>query len=372
MKVREEIEVGKLFELLKIKEQGEYKAPKSLKVKTTDGFKKVEGLMKTQLNPEWVVETESGRKAIFADFHRIEVSPDSSPDEIDRDRSWKFVNNLKIGDVAYTVDAPEKITKVFFNGKYSHMYDIQVEETKSYFTNGFNSHNTLIMGNMAINAFSEGKKALVFSFETSAERLLMRYFNNIASMETVQINSDGPAAVSKLKTIFTEDASYSEGDLIIKEYPANSVSSLELQAFTNDLIMYKNWKPDVIFVDYILIMQTNDKGLSSDNSFKYYKTISEELRNIGKAFNCPIVTACQISREGMGEKGGSKSHVSAKNIAESRGIFDTCDFFAGIIQTASDKTNEKLALYIDKNRNGETGSKIDFNVDYKKMRLTPR
>jgi replicative DNA helicase len=39
---------------------------------------------------------------------------------------------------------------------------------------------TLFLGNVAINAFAEGKKVLVYSFETSQERLLMRYYSNIS------------------------------------------------------------------------------------------------------------------------------------------------------------------------------------------------
>ena len=49
----EEIEIGKLFEKLCIDKQGEYEAPSSLEINTPFGWKKVEGLLKTQENPEW-------------------------------------------------------------------------------------------------------------------------------------------------------------------------------------------------------------------------------------------------------------------------------------------------------------------------------
>ena len=161
-RITEEIEIQELFKKLKMDKQGTYKAPSSLKVKTTNGYKKVKGLLKTQLNPEWVVKTHSGREAIFADFHRLEVL--KNEDEIDIGKKWKFVKNIKKDDEVLTIDGVEKITECYFNGNESHMYDMQVDEIKSYYTNGFNSHNTALLGNIAISAFLQGKNVLVYTF----------------------------------------------------------------------------------------------------------------------------------------------------------------------------------------------------------------
>ena len=226
---------------------------------------------------------------------------------------------------------------------------------------------TLFLGNLAINAFLEGKKVLVYTFETSTERLMMRYFSNIAQMGKKEIILDEEGMKDKVE----QAVSISEGDLIVKEFNANSVSSNDLLAHINDLIRYKNWKPDLVVVDYILIMLTNDKKRSSgDSSHDYYKTITEELRNIGKSLYIPVWSAVQINREGMSDRGGSKTVVTAKDIAASRGIFDTTDFFSIIIQSAKDKEKNKMFLYIDKNRNDRSGMKIEFDINYEFMKLT--
>jgi len=158
-----------------------------------------------------------------------------------------------------------------------------------------------------------------------------------------------------------------KGDIILKEYLANQISSNDIIAHVNDLILYSKWKPDVIIVDYILIMLANDKRMTNDSPYKYYKTVTEELRNVAKLFKVPILTACQINREGQADNGGSKALVTAKNISESRGILDTVDYFLTINQTAQEKKKNEMRLYLEKNRNDETGNIIRCSVDYEHM-----
>jgi galactitol-specific phosphotransferase system IIB component len=116
-------------------------------------------------------------------------------------------------------------------------------------------------------------------------------------------------------------------------------------------------------------MQTNDKTLSSGESYRYFKIVTEEVRNIAKNLYIPVVTACQINREGMSERGGSKATLTAKSIAESRGIFDTADIFITIAQTAADKKKNNMYISFVKNRNDRTGVKILFSVDYEHHKL---
>ena len=363
MKVTKEIAIGDLFKTFKIDNNGEYIIPSSLKVETPNGFKKVLSGIKTQPNPEYEIETIEGTKACFTDFHKIEVV--ENEDLIDNNRKWKHIANLK-NDKIITKKGIEHISKVYFNGKYSQMYDLQVADNKCYYTNGIVSHNTTVLGNAAINAFEQDKKVLVYSFETGTTRLLARYYANLIGLTNKEILLDPDNA----KKMIREKLADMPGDIIIKEYGANTVSSNDLCANINDLIMYKKWKPDLIAIDYILIMRTNDPRLSPDDKYTYYKRVTEEMRNIAKLYKVPIATASQLNRESMDERGGSKPLSTSKNVSESRGILDTVDYFITINQTARDKTKGEMMFYIDANRNGESGNKIYMNIDYGKMRIT--
>jgi replicative DNA helicase len=226
---------------------------------------------------------------------------------------------------------------------------------------------TMLLGNIALNTYLQGKNVLVYTFETSTERLMMRYFANLTGMNKKEIlNSE-----DTLKERFSNLQEIADtGNLILKEYNANEVSSNDLMAHIVDLEMYLDFKPDIILADYLLIMKANDRSLSSENSYKYYKTVTEELRNIGKTISVPVVTACQINREGMGDKGGSKAHVTAKDVSESRGIYDTVDVFWTITQTTNDYKNNRMYLYFDKHRHDKTGIKIEYKVNYEHMKIT--
>lgn len=225
---------------------------------------------------------------------------------------------------------------------------------------------TMIMGAIGINAFLAGHNVLVYTFETSTERLSMRYYNNLLNKTKGEILYDEEGFKQSADKLFQS----STGDMIIKEYNSNTTSSNNLLAHIYDLQMYWNWKPDLIIADYLLIMNTNDISMSSENSYKYYKTISEELRNVGKILEIPILSAMQINREGMSENGGSKSLLTGKDISESRGVLDTSDNFIPIAQTAKDK--QKLLIYLlgEKMRNNKTGWRIQYQVDYDHMKIT--
>lgn len=224
---------------------------------------------------------------------------------------------------------------------------------------------TMLLGNFAVNAFLQGKKSLVYTFETSRTRLFVRTFSNLINYNKKEILLDPEGAREKLDSVLSQ----TDGDYLIKEYNSNEASSNDLMAHLHDLSMYKDWRPDIIFVDYILIMLANDKRRNNEDSYRYYKTVSEELRNIAKTLEIPIVSAMQINREGMSERGGTKSVLTPKEISESRGVLDTADFYASIIQTAKHRQDSKFQIHNNKNRNESTEWRVEYDIDYEHMKL---
>lgn len=225
---------------------------------------------------------------------------------------------------------------------------------------------SLISANFAINAFLEGHNVLVYTFEMSDTRFYSRIFSNLTNYTKKEMLLDSQGAKDKLINNILNNT---QGDLIIKEYNAHGASSNDLMSHIHDLSMYKGWKPDIIISDYLLLMSTNDRTRNRDDSYKYFKTVAEELRNIGKTLDLPVISPSQVNREGMADRGGTKSVITAKDISESRGIFDTAEFYASIIQTTKQKENGKLHLLNNKNRNGSTDWRLEFEVDYEHMKL---
>ena len=70
-----------------------------------------------------------------------------------------------------------------------------------------------------------------------------------------------------------------------------------------------------------------------------------------------------------------KTTISTSQISESKGIVDTCDYIVGIVQTEDQKykkdddTKGTYRIVVGKNRNGETGRSVDFEIDWNYMSL---
>lgn len=234
---------------------------------------------------------------------------------------------------------------------------------------------TAWLGHFGIANFLLKKNVVMFSFEVNEQRLTTRFYKTLFNLKT-----------KDLLNLKEEDAdkfmkSPEVGDIRIVNRQANSCSSDDMAGIINDLIAYENFKPDLILVDYILITSANNKKInSSDGSYKYYKTVTEELRNLGMEFKVPVITAAQINREGMGDQGGSKQVITGKDLSESRGIIDTADTILMIEQTGKEKVTEKdqdgtalkghYRIRIDKNRNGDVHDTVNFDINWKTMKIT--
>lgn len=240
---------------------------------------------------------------------------------------------------------------------------------------------TAWLGHFGVSNFLNKKNVALFSFEVDKRRLSSRFYKTLFGVDTMGLlkMAGDPKGAERARRMFE---SPEVGDIRIIDKPANTFSSNDMSAVLNDLKTYENWKPDMILVDYILITSTNDKKMDSSNTYKYYKTVTEELRNLAKEWQCPLITACQINREGMGDKGGSKAALSSKNISESRGVLDTADYVLMIEQTDKEKVTKTDAngaaesgeyrIKIDKNRNGDSGMHLGFEINWKTLRITDK
>lgn len=230
---------------------------------------------------------------------------------------------------------------------------------------------TIWLGNVCTTNIRNGKKGVFFSMEVDKKRLANRLYRSILmKRSTAELLETPKKEIEEVLNSF-EDG----GDIVIKNFPANTASCNDFDAYLTDLKSATGFVPDYIVIDYILITSTNSKKSDSEQSYKYYKTVSEEMRNLGVKWKCPVFTAAQLNREAQAENGGTKKVVGSRSLSESRGILDTADYCLIINQTDEEK---KLAekdgiaeqrLLIAKNRNGDSGSILNFSLDYKTMTI---
>jgi hypothetical protein len=157
------------------------------------------------------------------------------------------------------------------------------------------------------------------------------------------------------------------GKLIVKEYPTACAGSANFRHLLNELKIKKNFKPDIIYIDYLNIcMSSRMKYGANINSYTYIKAIAEELRGLAVEFNVPIFSATQTTRSGY-----SSSDLGLEDTSESFGLPATADFMFGLQTSEEMESRNQILVKQLKNRFNDPGSNRRFflGIDRSKMRL---
>jgi replicative DNA helicase len=203
-------------------------------------------------------------------------------------------------------------------------------------------------------------KAVYVTFELSKERVGLRFDCLSSKMESKEIFADK----QKLFDKYTMLKRVCKGDIIIKEYPTQGASVLDLNIYLDELKIYKGFEPDILFIDYGDIMKPIRER---DSRYSEQGEIFVNLRKLAQERNIPVVTATQTTRDAL-EKHYSKIDMS--KISDSFDIARIADAIYGLCQTEEDREENKIFLKILKNRNGPQNVVIPYNVDYPKMTVT--
>jgi replicative DNA helicase len=155
---------------------------------------------------------------------------------------------------------------------------------------------SLFMCHCAAGALSQGNNVLYITLEMAEEKIAERIDANLLNITMDELytipKDDYERKFSALKNKV-------QGKLIIKEYPTAGASTLHFRALLNELALKKNFRPDIIFIDYLNICASSRiKPGGNVNSYTYIKSIAEELRGLAVEFNLPVVSATQTTRSG--------------------------------------------------------------------------
>ena len=224
---------------------------------------------------------------------------------------------------------------------------------------------SLAMCHFASASLDEGKNVLYITLEMAEERIAERIDANLMDVPIAQLN-----ALSKKQ--FTDHVgkikSKTRGRLIIKEYPTASAHTGHFRSLLNELQLKKDFKPDVIYVDYLNICASSRiKGLGgSVNTYHMVKAIAEEVRGLAIEFDVPIWSATQVTRGGY-----NSSDVELTDTSESFGLPATADLMLAMISTEQLEGMNQVMFKQLKNRYNDPTKNKRFvvGIDRPKMRL---
>ena len=201
---------------------------------------------------------------------------------------------------------------------------------------------SLFMCHMASASLSEGRNVLYITCEMAEEKIAERIDANLLNCNIKDI-SELPEVLYNSKV--QEIARKTQGKLIIKEYPTASAHVGHFRSLLSDLSLKKDFKPQIIFVDYLNICASARYKGAIVNSYTYVKAIAEELRGLACEFNVPIVSATQTTRSGYGS-----SDPDLTDTSESFGLPATADLMFALISTEELESQGRIMVKQLKNR----------------------
>ena len=224
---------------------------------------------------------------------------------------------------------------------------------------------SLFMCHVAASSLVEGKNVLYITMEMAEERIAERIDANLLNVPIDQLETMS-------KDMFTAKvadlARKTTGRLIVKEYPTGSAHTGHFRALLNELKLKKQFKPDIIFVDYLNICASSRmKGMGGAiNSYTYIKAIAEELRGLAVEFEVPVFSATQTTRSGY-----SNTDVGLEDTSESFGLPATADLMFALISTEELERDGQIMVKQLKNRYNDPTlfKRFVVGIDRSKMRL---
>ena len=223
---------------------------------------------------------------------------------------------------------------------------------------------SLYMCHHAAACYSANKNVLYITCEMAEERIAERIDANLMDI-TLDSLKELPYEMYQKKL---KNASAGiTGKLIVKEYPTASAHSNHFRILLDELWLKKQFKPDIIFIDYLNICASSRiKQGSNANSYTMIKSIAEELRGLAVEYNVPVWSATQVNRQGF-----SSSDVGLEDTSESFGLPATADFMVALISTEDLDENNQVLVKQLKNRYNDTVANRKFllGINRAKMKL---
>lgn len=235
-------------------------------------------------------------------------------------------------------------------------------KTLSIILAGTGVGKSLAMCHFAAANLLQGYNVLYITLEMAEERIAERIDANLMNVTMDDLKMLSKDMYEKrMKNIMSK----TKGKLIIKEYPTASAHTGHFRALVNDLAIKRNFKPDVIFIDYLNICASaRIKAGSNVNSYTYVKTIAEEIRGLAVEKEVAIFSATQVNRTGF-----TNSDPGLEDTSESFGLPATADLMFALISTEEMEQMGQIMVKQLKNRYNDPTLNKRFTVGIDRARM---
>ena len=332
-------------------------------VETDTGWETIMGIGKTIEYDEYVVRTDIG-SLICADIHIL----------FDHRMREVYVKDLQPGDKIQMKGGIGTILSVTINGISSHMYDLQLATgNHRYYTNGFLSHNSIFLWNIAYRLWYNGAHVAGASLEMAGHKIAKRIGANMFGIDMKQYGK-----FANNETVFNEamqrfkgnrDSDNLEmttmGDLYIKRFGGAKVA--DLAVYVDRIEQKTGQKVNALVLDYATELNSSSGLTAGDKMYQFHKENCNELFEMAVEQNLAMITAHQLHVKFKGD-----ADVTLQMISESSAIAQRPDMIYGLIHTDIHHQEKKFQCKLLKGRDtGGVGDKTEFEINWERMNLIP-
>lgn len=328
-------------------------------LKNTESFCKKQAVYNAIIDSFEIIEgknknlTEDAIPSMLSDALAVSfdksVGHDYLEDFADR---YEFYHRLE-EKLAFDLELFNKITKGGLSKK-----------TLNMILAGTGVGKSLFMCHVAAAALLQAKNVLYITMEMAEERIAERIDANLLNMTMDEL---GKVDKDIYETRIGKLIKKTTGKLIVKEYPTASAHAGHFKALLEELKLKRNFKPDLIIIDYLNICSSSRmKHGAGVNSYTYIKSIAEELRGLGVEYNVPVLSATQTTRGGY-----DNTDVDLTDTSESFGLPATVDFMFALISTEELENLNQIMVKQLKNRYNDPSyyKRFVIGVDRARMKL---
>lgn len=218
------------------------------------------------------------------------------------------------------------------------------------------------MLSLACDYIRQGLNVLYVTLELSEHQITSRANANILDVELSALKH---LDRETLKTKWLEFLKKKPGKFKIQEFPTSQITTLQIRTLLKDLKQREGFVPDVMFVDYINLLNPA-RALKGAQSYYTVKATAEELRGIAVENNLICVTATQTTRAGI-----DADDLSLSDTSESIGLPFTVDFMLAMYQSDDQRDSNMLMCKVLKTRySSYLNYKFALQMDFSRMRLS--
>lgn len=251
------------------------------------------------------------------------------------------------------------------------------------------SGKSIVICNNVVACLKRGLRVLHVTCELSDYKTACRYSGIISRVNIKNRFSHS----DRVRELVSRIQKTYKCDLIIKEFPPDTINIRHISTIVDDLEKRYNWRPDVIAIDYLELMLSENQYFNRDD-YKRQKKVATEVRQLAKTTGTYIITATQTNRDS--KRDGKDELLDINRVSESYGKMMPVDYVVSINQSrteycefsdqekkqmeskddgASNKDKNKIPfakmrLYIAKNRNGPKFKTINTLVNFNTMFMT--